>query len=539
MSLNHQPWARAVGVATGLATLATVGAAWACGGLFCSVPQGPTPPEPVDQSAERIIFDIDEDAGKTTAHVQITYVGDPAAFAWIVPVPGVPDVADSKQSHFEELDAATRLMVTPPPSIPCAQRAFADDSSAECGGCSDSDVVNSAGGDEFGDNPNPDSPVTVYAHDFTDNYEYHVIGAERTGDLVTWLQDNLYNVTDNMTPVMDVYNNPALRFLAVKLIAGKDAADVVPLAFTYDGTEPVIPIRLTAVAAQPLMGIQVFIRASQPYAPANFDLVHPDTTEMVLDANYAPNYFAWVARQADERDGKLFVAEYIGADPGTAGLPPRGTLSRYYTRMSGHHMNLDPKFSPAPNASAPPRTLDFSARDAIYDCGTPIAEALPGPCAFHYCGTGATCFASAGRAHCACPEGAVAQSFRGPGGDLTSTCVPRSNPVGVTDESAAVGTEFDPCLGVVCGEGACVVRGGFVACECEEGAAAMAGETTCATLGDDAEAFGPGAGPEAVPGPTAARTRRVRSRSKQLAGLAFPVLLLLLAQVALRRRWFV
>ncbi len=537
MSPNSIPAHRAAGLATAVALTFCAGASWACGGLFCSVPQGPTPPEPVDQSAERIIFDIDEATGRTTAHVQITYAGDPAAFAWIVPVPGVPDVAESLQAHFESLDAGSRLTVTPPPSIPCAQQAFADDS-ASCGGCSEEESAQATAGDGFGDNPDPDSPVTVYAHDFTDNYEYHVIGAERTEDLVTWLQENLYNVTPNMTPVMDVYNNDALRFLAVKLQTGKDAADVVPLAFTYVGTEPVIPIQLTAVAAQPLMGIQVFIRADKPYAPANFDVIHPDPSEMVLNANYAPNYFAWAARQADERDGKLFVAEYIGADPGSAGLPARTTLSRFYTRMSPHHMTLDPKFVAAPSASVPPRTLDFSARDAIYDCGTPIADALPTACAYHYCGKGATCFDSGGQAYCSCPTGTVAQSFPGPDGNATTTCVPRANPVGVTDESAAVGTEFDPCLGVICGDGECVVRGGFVACECAEGSSATAGNSTCVTLSGDAEAFGPGAGPESVPEPTAARTRRVRSGLSQLAGISFPALLLLFGQLALRRRWF-
>ncbi|MEO1272877.1 MAG: hypothetical protein AAFX99_32720, partial [Myxococcota bacterium] len=45
---------------------------WACGGLFCAVPQGPAvAPEPVDQNAERIVFEVDEDEGTITAHVQI------------------------------------------------------------------------------------------------------------------------------------------------------------------------------------------------------------------------------------------------------------------------------------------------------------------------------------------------------------------------------------------------------------------------------------------------------------------------------------
>ena len=54
----------------------------ACGGFFCSA-------TPVDQTAERIIFTVNDD-GTITAYIQIRYTGEKDNFAWIIPVPAPP-----------------------------------------------------------------------------------------------------------------------------------------------------------------------------------------------------------------------------------------------------------------------------------------------------------------------------------------------------------------------------------------------------------------------------------------------------------------
>jgi len=245
--------------------------ALACGGLFCATnptPAIPAPPEPVDQNAERIVFEVSDDT--ITAHVQIAYVGSADDFAWVVPVSGVPEVEESSDAVFDALESATALQVTVPPSEPCSQRlADGGDGGGGCGCSEDSPASGSfdsldAGAADWG----YDAGVTVFDHDYTDNYEFHIVGADDTEVLVNWLQENGYNVSANMTPVMDVYNGDEAAFLALKLRDGREASDIVPIAFTYQGSLPNIPIRLTAVAAQPLMGILVFIVADTPYAPA-------------------------------------------------------------------------------------------------------------------------------------------------------------------------------------------------------------------------------------------------------------------------------
>ncbi|MCB9737216.1 MAG: DUF2330 domain-containing protein [Deltaproteobacteria bacterium] len=497
--------ALALAAALTTALVASAPPARACGGLFCSVPQGPVPPEPVDQSAERILFVVNDD-GTLTAHVQIQYAGGASSFAWVVPVPSVAIVEESSAAVVGAFDATTAPTVTLPQPEPCAFANSAPQSNA-CGGCGASDA---AGGALAAPRTPEDgeSPVTVYAHDFTDNYEYTVLGADDTATLVTWLQDNGYNVSSNMTPVMDPYNQPGAKFLALKLRDGKDASDIVPIAMTFEGTEPMVPIRLTRVAAQPLMGIQITILARTPFRPK------PPYTSALLDADDltfggdgATNYFAVVARRAAEAQGRFFSQEFVDTvfmdfDRLHLDGSPR-VVSRWYTRMSPEDMTADPEFVADDAFPLGRLRLDFSARTTLWDCSAAnvLTDRLPSPCAFEYCGRDATCAELDGAAACACPTGHVAQGIRGPDGAPRVTCVPATNPVGVTDAAGGAGTAFDPCASFACGAGTCVLRGGFPTCACDLGAVAAyapGGAVTCTVPTGTPRTFGPGGGAESA-----------------------------------------
>ncbi|MGB5221579.1 MAG: DUF2330 domain-containing protein, partial [Polyangiales bacterium] len=61
--------------------------------MFCSATA------PVNQAAGRIIFSKNED-GSVTAVVQIQYQGPSEEFAWVLPVPGIPEVNVSSDLAF-------------------------------------------------------------------------------------------------------------------------------------------------------------------------------------------------------------------------------------------------------------------------------------------------------------------------------------------------------------------------------------------------------------------------------------------------------
>src|SRR5262245_22992911 len=130
--------------------LISVGTVSACGGLFCQT-------TPVNQQAERIIFTMNED-GTISAYVQINYTGEAPSFAWVVPVPAVPEIDVAEMASFNELDLLTQPVFMPPPIPSCAPIAIPQ--SAALGG-----AVNTA----------EDSEVIVLASGTAGPYQYDVI----------------------------------------------------------------------------------------------------------------------------------------------------------------------------------------------------------------------------------------------------------------------------------------------------------------------------------------------------------------------------
>ena len=79
--------------------LSGIEAARACGGFFCAT-------VPMDQAGERILFAARD--GMVTTHVQIQYSGEAPDFAWILPVPSLPEIQISHNEVFRQLSSATR-----------------------------------------------------------------------------------------------------------------------------------------------------------------------------------------------------------------------------------------------------------------------------------------------------------------------------------------------------------------------------------------------------------------------------------------------
>src|SRR3990172_5063600 len=120
----------------------------ACGGFF----DEESATVSVDQSAARMVFEVDETS--VTAHVQIRYVGEASAFAWVIPTPAQPrDFQASSQTMFEELDSATA-----PRFILITEGEPEEESGCACG---ESGALREGGGD-LGDG-NTQSAVTVWS----------------------------------------------------------------------------------------------------------------------------------------------------------------------------------------------------------------------------------------------------------------------------------------------------------------------------------------------------------------------------------------
>lgn len=320
----------------------------ACGGLFCQN-------IPVDQSAERIIFNINRD-GTITAMVNINYTGSAPNFAWVVPVPTPPDLDVGDMTTIMELDQLTQPQyVAPPNDCPIfAMPAMSADSTRGGG-------------------------VTVFSQGSVGPYNYAVIGGSDASELVAWLKENQYRVLDSMIPLMQPYASDGMVFLAMKLQPEKNVQDIAPVKMTYKSIKPMIPLRLTAVAANPNMGVLTWIFAPSQMEAENYQRLKIKEDDIVFQLFGGHNYLQLVADENRKVNGHGFVTEYAAptknlnaSDPALQKLfQGNRYLTRFYTRINPEEMTIDPVFranAALPNVS----NLHDLSNDPrrVWDCNT-------------------------------------------------------------------------------------------------------------------------------------------------------------------------
>ncbi|MEZ4466215.1 MAG: DUF2330 domain-containing protein [bacterium] len=467
------------GLSAAVAGLAPA-AALACGGFFCNS-------TPVDQSAERILF-VQEDAETVSSYVEIMYQGEPEGFAWIVPVPEVPELDVWYGGAFNALDLATGPSFTG--NFGCFE--------AAAGGVdSDADGV-----------PEEDPAVDVLAREQVGPFDTVTIASADPRALVDWLRENGYRILPEMEPFVALYTAEGMKFVAMKLQPGQDVAAIQPIKMTYRAQGPGVPLRLTAVAAQLEMGVKVWVLADKRYDVVNMPGLAINDADLVYDDwTGQTNYVGLVARAVDAAGGHGFVTEYatptaeLAAQirdsfvPEWAGqeaidardaladvLASKPYLTRLYTRVSPEEMDIDPVFAESEGGDVS-RVHEIPERPGQDACGG-VAEDFDA-CAFAACGAGGACAEVAGpgnrpQAGCACAEGTLARAVPDPsipGGVAVACGDARMN--FLNPDLAPAGPDplrdfADACLGNPCGEnGECISLNGFASCRCDAGFVAV------------------------------------------------------------------
>ncbi len=281
-----------------LALLALSNQAVACGGFFCNN-------EPIEQSAERIVFAIDDDKGTIDTHVQIFYTGTAEEFAWIVPTPNIPELFVSTDTLFNEL--SWRLAPTFEMYWHEEGRCTYDYSGygyPESGGYY-SDVAASA-------SSSSDGGIRVIEEKRVGPYDTVVLQARSEEALLEWLQDNGYQIPDEVGDVLAPYVSNESYFVALKLLSDRDVGDIAPIGLTYTGTRPMIPIELTSIAASPDMRLETYVFGKSRAVPSNY--LHVQINDAAIDWFTAgSNYEEAITRAADEAGGQAFATDYAGS----------------------------------------------------------------------------------------------------------------------------------------------------------------------------------------------------------------------------------
>ncbi len=270
-------------------------AALACGGLFCNTAQ------PVNQAAERILFSHHD--GQIDMHVRITYSGPPAEFGWLVPVPRGVEAELSSEALFRALDAAYG------PQFQLRTEYEGDCDWGMAGGGADSGVALSADGSVAPEDPAP--RVQVLSREAIGPYDRVILDAADVGALREWLDTNGFAIPADVDEKLVPYIERDAVFVAIKLLAGAESGDIVPLNLRFPGDRPAIPILPTAVAADPDMGIIVHVLGDTRAIPLNY--LHVQINEAAIDwQDNGSNYGDVVSAAADEAGGHAFATDYAG-----------------------------------------------------------------------------------------------------------------------------------------------------------------------------------------------------------------------------------
>lgn len=453
-------------------------AASACGGFFCSA-------TPVDQQAERIVF-VQEDETTLRAIVEIQYQGDRTNFAWVVPVPSVPELDTFYPQAFQALDLATQPVYNPP--WQCLPQ-FEGDAAADGGA----------------PNADEDGEVMVLDRRAVGPFDTATIESRDPDALVEWLRTNDFRIPEAMEPFIALYTNEGLKFLAMKLLPDQDVAAIRPISMRYAAQGPAVPLRLTAVAALLEMGVKVWVLGDGRFGPMNVPDLEVPVERVRFDAwTWQTNYSALVARLVDEKDAPAFVTEYaqptkdlaeqiassfvpdfagqeaIDARDALAALVgSKPYITRLYTRVSPEEMDIDPIFHRVMGGDV--SNVHDLPETAVEHCNDPGGggqlEAADA-CEFAACGQAGRCAAVATEQEgfdavgCACAEGTLARAMldgEARGGARVGCADARLNftaPALTRPEDPFM----NPCAEDPCGaNGECVSLNGSASCRCDVG----------------------------------------------------------------------
>jgi len=270
----------------------------ACGGCF----HPENDPAGSVVTDHRMVFEIT--SKETILWDQVRYAGNPAEFAWVLPVHAGARIELSRGEWISALDAATQTIVNGPrpicpPAAPASKGSTSSGSSSSstssssnsssssggggCGGGSYSpsseaapSVGNSSSGDD-GTSASSTSPmfmgddnVDVVAQSSIGPYQAVTIHASGTTGITQWLVTNGFAVPPSIAPVIDAYTAAKLDFIALRLAPNYGVQAMRPVRVITPGADTTLPLRMVAAGVGATVGLTLWVIGEGRYEAENF-----------------------------------------------------------------------------------------------------------------------------------------------------------------------------------------------------------------------------------------------------------------------------
>lgn len=288
----------------------------ACGGAFYPPPPTPTSPEkPGVVTDHRTVIALT--GTMTTVWDQIEYAGDPAEFAWVLPVRGAVTVGLGNDEFLTALDKATALEIRAPRHR-CA-RPYNDG----CGGSGNAGCGSDEASEPWGFEEGYQEDAGIFAtnRQVAGPYAAVQVHGDDESAIVGWLRAHKFQVPTEIEPIFKAYIADGFDFVAVRLAKGKSVGAMVPIRVSWKGLTPTLPLRMSAAGVDQKVGIKLFVIADARWKTKNIPTFSVDPSGVSWDfVQQKSNYTTIRDKMAATFDGRAFALE-SSMDLAKSGLP--------------------------------------------------------------------------------------------------------------------------------------------------------------------------------------------------------------------------
>ncbi|MEP7122980.1 MAG: DUF2330 domain-containing protein [Byssovorax sp.] len=271
----------------------------ACGGCFHEPPIQQS--ETTQVTGHKMILSVSKT--QTSLWDQVSYMGEPASFAWVLPIKGMVDIGLSSDALFQSLENATQVNIESP-TITCYPPPFCSGAFTGAGAGSGGPGSGSGGG------ASQPPPVTVIAQSVVGPYETVQLQSADPAALTTWLTSHNFVIPDDVKPIISAYVAEGFDFLALKLVPGKAVTSMRPVRVTMPGASPVLPLRMVAAGTGVTTPVSLFVMAEGRYEASNMPdfVIHQE--QLVWDWDtMSSNYSMLKKTTFDASQGQAWLVE--------------------------------------------------------------------------------------------------------------------------------------------------------------------------------------------------------------------------------------
>ncbi len=233
---------------------------------------------------------------QSTLYDQIRYAGNPASFAWVLPIHGTVDVGLSADVLFDSIDALTATQILAPAANCPPPPNCGNGGAASFSGDADASAAPGAVTVTKAENVGPYATVQLHSTD--------------SSALDNWLAQNGFNIPADVVPVINEYVTEGFDFLAMKLLPNQGVNAMRPVRVTTQGASLSLPLRMAAVGTGTTVGITIWVVSDGRYEPQNFPFFHIEDSSLVWDFSTSlSNYTTLRAQNEAALGGKGWEIE--------------------------------------------------------------------------------------------------------------------------------------------------------------------------------------------------------------------------------------